>query len=326
MSETTYLHSVPRSSSSSPDLEDRLFRENAADVSRRAIQEFFERTKMSMHSWRSDPTGIVEKRTRAEIKTWTTWDFTAPQYERAILTSICVATTMFGHTHIETQVHLSLFSLLAGCVDDLEIDPVALESFVERLYAGLPQLHPVLELLVGKLKRMPDYYPPFSATAIFAGTVQFINATLFDKRSRNLRPASLPWIRYKRARNSLGEVYGLFAWDKFNFPDVSTHIQILPDARIYLDYANDILSFYKEELEGETSNVIHDRAAVTGKDLSEVLSDLLDESVNAVARARDILQGEKEKQTWEIFIAGYVAFHFLSPRYRLKELTGHAYI
>lgn len=185
---------------------------------------------MCMNSWSSDPTGIVGKRTRDEIQTWKTWDFTAPQYERAILTSICVATTMFGHTHIETQIHLSLFSLLAGCVDDLEIDPVALESFVERMSAGLPQLHPVLELLVEKLKRMADYYPSYSATAIFAGTVQFINATLFDKRSHlmPLRPTSLPYIRYKRARNSLGEVYGLFAWDKFNFPDVSAHIQILP--------------------------------------------------------------------------------------------------
>lgn len=90
--------------------------------------------------------------------------------------------------------------------------------------------------------------------------------------------------------------------------------------------SSDILSFYKEELEGETSNVIHDRAMVTGKTLSEVLSDLLDESVTSVARARVILQGEKEKDTWERFIAGYVAFHFLSPRYRLKELTGRDYI
>ena len=38
------------------------------------------------------------------------------------------------------------------------------------------------------------------------------------------------------------------------------------------------------------------------------------------------VEGEKERHTWERFIAGYVAFHFLSPRYRLKELTGREYI
>lgn len=201
-----------------------------AEVSRQAIAEFFERTNLSMQSWRSDPTGIVEKRVRQEIRTWKTFDCTGPEYDGAIRTSVCVATTMFGHTHIDTQVHLALYSLLAGCVDDLEIDPMALECFMDRLYSNQPQLHPVLELLVEKLRCMHEYYPPFSATAIFAGTVQFINATLFDKRSEGIafRPASLQFIRYKRARNSLGEVYGLFAWDKFNFPDVSTHIQIIP--------------------------------------------------------------------------------------------------
>ncbi len=182
---------------------------------------------MSMQTWQYDPSGVVEARVREEIKSWDLFDFSATQYQGPIQTSVCVATTMFGHTHIETQVHIALFSLLAGCVDDLEIDPVALEQFVERLHAGSGQLHPVLDLLAQKLRRMPDYYPPYTATAIFAGTIQFINATLFDKLSP-LRPVSLPFIRYKRARNSLGEVYGLFAWDKANFPDVSVHIQILP--------------------------------------------------------------------------------------------------
>ena len=167
---------------------------------------------------------------RVEMQSWTSFDVSDPAFAVAIQTSVCVATTMFGHTHLDTQVHLALFSLLAGCVDDLEIPLNALESFVDRLNSGAPQLHPVLDLLIIYLQRMPQYYPPYAATAIFAGTIQFINATWLDTHTAiiALRPKSLPYIRYKRARNSLGEVYALFAWDKFNFPDVSTHIQILP--------------------------------------------------------------------------------------------------
>jgi hypothetical protein len=67
---------------------------------------------------------------------------------------------------------------------------------------------------------------------------------------------------------------------------------------------------------------VHDRARVTNKDIKAVLQDILDDVINAVARARLILQGEKEKETWERFLAGYVAFHFLSPRYKLEALTG----
>ena len=85
---------------------------------------------------------------------------------------------------------------------------------------------------------------------------------------------------------------------------------------------SDILSFYKEELANETNNFVHDRARVTGKGIKAVLQDILEEVINAVTRAREILQGEKEKETWERFLSGYVAFHFLSPRYKLETLTG----
>ena len=93
-----------------------------------------------------------------------------------------------------------------------------------------------------------------------------------------------------------------------------------------LSLLSDILSFYKEELAGERSNFVHDRAVVTGQTVSEVLSGLLEEVVASVERARVLLKGAKEKETWERFITGYVAFHFYSPRYRLIDLTGSEYI
>lgn len=67
---------------------------------------------------------------------------------------------------------------------------------------------------------------------------------------------------------------------------------------------------------------MHDRAVVTRKNIPTVLSDMLDELVASVHRARAILQSKKAQDTWEEFIEGYVAFHFLTPRYRLEELLG----
>ena len=140
-----------------------------------------------------------------------------------------MATTTFGHTHLDVQVHIALFTVLALCIDDLDINPEVLQEFVQRLHIGAPQLHPVLDYLVENLQHLPDHFPPYAASAIFAGTVQFINSTLFDKESEKmaLTKESLPYVLYKRARNSLGEVYGFFVWDKYNFPDISTHIQVI---------------------------------------------------------------------------------------------------
>lgn len=184
-----------------------------------------------------DSTGQIEPLFLATVASWGIIDITAPQYKKPLFTSVCVATTMFSHVHPDTQLHIALYSLLAGCVDDLDIPIDALQQFASRLNNGAPQVHPVLELLVQNLKRMPDFYPNFSATAILAGTIQFVNATLFDKLCQagpmgssgmSLRSGALPYVRYKRARNSLGEVFALFAWDKHHFPDVTTHIQALP--------------------------------------------------------------------------------------------------
>lgn len=140
-----------------------------------------------------------------------------------------MATTTFSHTHPDVQVHIALFTVLGLCIDDLEIQSAALEEFVQRIYSGQPQLHPVLDYLVQNLRNLPKYFPPYAASAIFAGTIQGVNATLFDKQSEAMRltSESLPYVLYKRARNSLGEVYGFYVWDKFNFPDVSIHIQVI---------------------------------------------------------------------------------------------------
>ena len=42
--------------------------------------------------------------------------------------------------------------------------------------------------------------------------------------------------------------------------------------------------------------------------------------VASVERSRKILKGDKERQTWERFMAAYVSYHYMSPRYRLAEL------
>ena len=149
--------------------------------------------------------------------------------ERYVVASINMAITTFGHNHIDTQVHIALYTVLGLCIDDLEIDPIILQEFVPRLYSGRRQLHPILDYLVENLQQMPEYFPPYTASAIFAATVQGINSTWFDKQTEDLSLSadSLPFVLYKRARNSLGEVYGFYVWDKANFPDVTMHIQVI---------------------------------------------------------------------------------------------------
>ena len=81
------------------------------------------------------------------------------------------------------------------------------------------------------------------------------------------------------------------------------------------------MSFYKEELAGERHNYVHEWARVSGKCPADVLADIIDETIATNENVRAILQG-REREAWESFVAGYVAWHRYTPRYKLGDLYG----
>lgn len=82
------------------------------------------------------------------------------------------------------------------------------------------------------------------------------------------------------------------------------------------------MSFYKEVLEGETGNYVQDRALVSGKSSLETLNDVIEDTIAGVERVRRILGEGKTRDAYESFVAGYVAFHVNSTRYRLADIIG----
>lgn len=172
----------------------------------------------------------MEQKVREGASQWTEKGLDPARYSRHFQTSINIATYTFGHTPVDVQVYISLFTLLGLCIDDLEVSSEAMDSFGKRLYGGKPQLDPLLDCLVDLLNNSYDYFHPYAAKSIIVATIEFVDATLFDKQSVGfkLNSAALPYVEYKRLRNSFGGAYGAFMWDKFTFPDIFTHIQVLP--------------------------------------------------------------------------------------------------
>ena len=84
--------------------------------------------------------------------------------------------------------------------------------------------------------------------------------------------------------------------------------------------ASDVLSFYKEELAGETGNYMGDRVRVTHRPTEETFREAIDETIDAVDRIRSILGDGPARDAWESFAGGYLNFHTCNPRYRLDEV------
>lgn len=185
---------------------------------------------MTVEAASFDPTGEVSTRLRDEASGWNLDGTCLEKYEPYIVCGIHLGSGPYAHTSIDAQVHIAKYTLVLLCVDELEIPNSALEEFMERLYSGHSQLHPMLDILVHILQDMKLFWSTFLVTQIVKSTVDFINSVVLDEKieTMSLRPSSLPFVKFKRFYNGIGEAYTAFIWDKDNFPDLCSYIQALP--------------------------------------------------------------------------------------------------
>ncbi|KAI0090557.1 isoprenoid synthase domain-containing protein [Irpex rosettiformis] len=288
---------------------------------RTTITEFLQRVRIPVEVLCSPSREAVEKLVLDHTKGWENMGFTSDRWRPFLKAGIDLGAVGYGHTRVDVQAHIALFTVLFFCIDEFVASAEALDGFSARLLSGTPQLDPLLDCMVDSLRHMPDFFLPYAAKCIVLSAIEFIDSCLHDKdvEGMKLHTAALPYINFKRMRNGLAAVYAFFVWDKFSFPNVSTYIQVIPEAMIYICHCNDILSFYKEQLAGEKDNYVNNRALVANKDVDAVLSDIIDEAMRSVDVVRSVLQGE-EKTAWEMFLRGYTASHYMTSRYRLAEL------
>ena len=85
-------------------------------------------------------------------------------------------------------------------------------------------------------------------------------------------------------------------------------------------HCSDLLSFYKEYMDGETDNYMSQLAVSNGQSQIQTVRSVAEKLVDIDRRIKDILGDGGERRAWESFTAGYVEFHLRTPRYRLEEL------
>ncbi|EED80636.1 predicted protein [Postia placenta Mad-698-R] len=300
---------------------DRMSTEGTAAVSRAAVQDFLD--KMEFVNFKRHRDGELRRRV-AEITD--TWDFKETARPH-INTALVITESAYGHlTDLDAKVAITIFTALATSVDDPNaLDGLAFDQFHRRHSdCTVHGDKSPLGLFAKVTSQMAACYPSFAAGAILVAALQFVNASILENTTRGtmLHPKALGFVEYRRFLSGMPEAYVCFIWEKTRFPAVNCYIQAIPDACIFIDYLNDILSFYKEELTNELVNYIHDRALVTGTSASDALRDVIGETVAAAERVRSILGEGDERDAWDAFVRGYIKFHMDDPRYRLREVLG----
>ncbi|KAJ6481312.1 isoprenoid synthase domain-containing protein [Mycena vitilis] len=201
----------------------------------------------------------------------------------------------------------------------------ALEQFHKRLLTAECQLDPLLDHLAALLKETHRFWDPVCASAIICSFLEFVASTLIQEREevRNKRGTveSKSWPPYLRAKDGEPDAYAYMIFPLDICPDVSVYLQAIPDMCTFINYNNDVLSFYKEECASETHNLVHGRAQASGKSPLFELALIAEECLEATRRVREILRGKGiYEEAWRVFEHGYVTFHTAGKRYRLGEI------
>ncbi|KAJ6527369.1 isoprenoid synthase domain-containing protein, partial [Mycena capillaripes] len=129
------------------------------------------------------------------------------------------------------------------------------------------------------------------------------------------------WPKYLRQKSGMAPGFSCAVFPARTHTDISAYIQVLPDIASYFYLVNDILSFYKEILAGETMNYVQVRSKTTGKDLKQVFVEMVREVGDLHTGITAALEEQPEAlAAWKAFEYGYISWHLSIERYRLSEL------
>ncbi|PCH34384.1 terpenoid synthase [Wolfiporia cocos MD-104 SS10] len=296
------------------------YQESVSAVSRTIINEFLSRMKYSYPDRPRDYE--LEARVKDITRSWK--DEAA--LRRHIITGISITETSYSHLPaVDAKVAIAVLTGIVTSIDDPTAS--AATNFSQRLCNGSIREDPgILGHLAKILANMWDLYPRYSAGLILTSTLDLLNGEMLGEDACGGLARTIPFVEYHRGLTGMPGAYACFIWEKTRFPDERVYAQAIPTATVYINFANDILSFYKEALAGETTTYIYNRARVAGKAQLETLREVVDETVAAYEKTCAILGEGDAKDAWVSFAEGYIQFHLLSPRYRLQELLDIDYL
>jgi len=223
-----------------------------------------------------------------------------------------------------TKMWICLFTAVATCIDDMmdrAEDLVHVYRFNERFMNCQPQEDPVMNALDGLLREVACHYSAPVSNLIVASSLNFMSSILLDSETQDMPISSQTpsYPEYSRLLSGLADAYGFCIFPS-TLP-LREYVQCMPDLTIVINHTNDILSYYKEEIEGDSVNYLSLIAASRALTKQDALRELIEKTVQAYHNVLEFLRPRPEAYDAYVgFFDGYVKFHATLKRYKLEEI------
>ncbi|KAK2462611.1 hypothetical protein APHAL10511_005344 [Amanita phalloides] len=236
---------------------------------------------------------------------------------------VVMGSIAYGHLpDLSTRIFIALYTAgLLALEDVCGDDPSLLSTFCDRFFKSIPHGHPVVDAWDILTKELPLHFDRVQADIMRLSSMDFVLANFieFELQHKTNSSHAQQFPVFLRNITGLAKPFAIFIFPR-TIPFTS-YVETVPAAMNFINFINDIFSFYKEELANETVNCISNIARCNGQTRLEACQYLADESVKAHKEILAVLDGKPEAlAAYQTFATGYVDFHTLTKRYKIEEL------
>ncbi|KAF4601352.1 terpene cyclase [Pleurotus pulmonarius] len=231
-----------------------------------------------------------------------------PSFRPWNISGATIAYISYGHLEsLPVKLYIALYTSLAVYIEDVYTDqPDVVNTFNHNFVTRQPQQTAVLRALDKLLGETSKYFDAVQANLITSSTLNFMTSIAIEHavNKLNITAGADKFPQFLRGLSGISCAYCLFIFPK----DVhlNTYIQAMPSMMDYINHMNDVLSFYKEEVNGEDNNYISILSKHRGVPKTETLEQLANLVASSYEAASNILRASGAAHTaWARFAQGH---------------------
>ncbi|KAK2764571.1 hypothetical protein FQN54_009266 [Arachnomyces sp. PD_36] len=252
--------------------------------------------------------------------------------QKVLKLSATLAHRSYNSLPFENKVLCAVQFLYMFLVDDIAEEFMEdLRYFGQNFTLNNGHRHPLLHNFDKHLRYLARFYGPYSHSVIIKSLFDYVNGRIIEHQMEQTNFKALSDSRlmpmFLRTKVGAAEILISMLWPRALFPEEEYLIQYFPAIQelvLFVDFTNDILSYYKEFcIHDEKGNFVANFAQTHGMSHLDVLKHLASYTPQVIQSVYKTFRDKEDLlKSVQNFVNGWVMLCTAHRRYHLVELFG----